>query len=99
MPLSLEIGRYNDVDVEDRICTICNTNAVEDEEHIILVCSNLEELRKKHLKKMEIDKNVPSKNNVERMKFMLKHQNLKNFGIMLEEMLDARRDILYNNVN
>ena len=96
--MSLETGRYTDVEIEDRVCKICNTNAVEDEEHFILVCSELEEVRKRHLQMMQVDEHIPSKNNIERMKYMLSHDNLKNVGIMLEEMLESRRELLYNKV-
>ncbi len=36
MPLALETGRFNDTDEEDRVCVICNTNAVESEIHFYL---------------------------------------------------------------
>ena len=83
LPLSLEIGRYTDVDIEDRTCTVCNSNDVEDEEHFLLKCPKLEDLRDFHLQKMKVDDNVPGKNNIERMKFMLNSANLKDFCIML----------------
>ena len=34
--------------------------------------------------------------NIEKMKQMLNHENIKKFCIMLEEMLDERKSQLYN---
>ena len=98
LPLSIETGRYTDVDIEDRVCKVCNSNAIEDEEHFLLACTKLEDTRKFHLDRMKVDEKVPSKNNIERMKFMISREVLKDFCIMLEDMLERRKDILYNKV-
>ena len=36
--LEIEVGRYNNVDVVDRICKYCNLNQCEDEEHFLIQC-------------------------------------------------------------
>ncbi len=38
LPLSIEVGRYRGVKVEDRICPLCN-NGVESEIHFLLECN------------------------------------------------------------
>ena len=43
--LSIEEGRYRNVERHDRICTRCNMQAVEDEYHFALVCPFYRELR------------------------------------------------------
>ena len=42
--------------------------------------------------------NVPSGNNIEKLRFLLKPDNLRNFCIMLEDMLEERKNLLYNKV-
>lgn len=42
-PIRLETGRYENLRVEDRKCTFCNT--VEDESHVILECNLYDDLR------------------------------------------------------
>ena len=39
LPLNVEIGRYRDVQLSDRLCTICNNNEVEDELHFLIHCT------------------------------------------------------------
>ncbi len=98
LPLSLETGRYNDVDIEDRICVICDTNAVETEEHFILVCSKLEDVRKPHLQALGLYGEIEGVTNIDKIKQMISQDNIKKFCIMLEEMLDERRNQLYRSV-
>ena len=46
MPLALEIGRYTDKDEEERVCIICNSNAVETETHFLLKYSAVDDVCK-----------------------------------------------------
>ena len=46
--LNIEKGRYFNLNIEDRKCSLCNTS-VEDEKHFLLECKNLENVRKQFL--------------------------------------------------
>ncbi len=35
-PIRIETGRYENVNEENRLCLLCNDNAIENEEHVIL---------------------------------------------------------------
>ena len=48
--LNIESGRYTNVDREERICTLCELNDIEDEFHFILKCPLYHELRNKYIK-------------------------------------------------
>ena len=48
--LEIETGRHTNIAREDRKCKICNTNAIENEYHFLLVCSKYRELRLRYLK-------------------------------------------------
>ena len=38
--LPVNVGRYTGVNREERICNLCNENAIADECHVLLKCSN-----------------------------------------------------------
>ena len=44
-PIRIETGRYEGVEVDQRICLLCN-NGVEDEKHVLLECPFYNEYRK-----------------------------------------------------
>ena len=47
--LFVETGRYLNINRNERICTLCNLNVVEDEYHFLLVCPLYLHLREKYL--------------------------------------------------
>lgn len=49
LKLSVETGRYQNLERENRICFSCNMNVVEDEYHFVLVCPTYRSLRKLYL--------------------------------------------------
>ena len=44
-PLNIELGRYRQSPVEQRLCPMCDTNNVEDESHVLLVCPLYNDIR------------------------------------------------------
>ncbi len=38
LPLNIELGRFRNIKLEDRICSLCHPNVIEDEFHFILQC-------------------------------------------------------------
>ena len=46
LPLQVEIGRYRNLPLEQRICTLCDRNEVEDEFHLLCHCPIYEDIRK-----------------------------------------------------
>jgi hypothetical protein len=38
LPLQLETGRYSNISIEERLCTLCDTNSIEDEIHFLCSC-------------------------------------------------------------
>ena len=49
--LLIEEGRYRNIERENRICTKCNMNCVENEYHFLLICPFYRDLRISHLPK------------------------------------------------
>ena len=38
LQLHIETGRFNDTNLEDRVCSMCETNSIEDEFHFLCIC-------------------------------------------------------------
>ena len=46
LPLRIETGRFNRTPLEERLCTLCNSEAVEDENHFLYECEKYQVERK-----------------------------------------------------
>ena len=47
--LSIETGRHNNINRNDRKCALCQVNDIEDEFHFVLVCTVYEQLREHYI--------------------------------------------------
>ena len=47
--LLVETGRHNNISYEDRICTLCITQSIEDEYHVFMKCPFYNNLRQQYL--------------------------------------------------
>jgi hypothetical protein len=47
--LDIELGIYNNIERSNRLCKLCNQNAVESEYHFVLRCSPYSGIRSKYL--------------------------------------------------
>ena len=45
LPLEIEVGRYRNIPLANRICQMCTANAVEDEIHFLCECASYSEYR------------------------------------------------------
>ena len=45
LPLNIEIGRYKNLDLSERLCNLCDDNLVEDEVHFLCCCRLYNDLR------------------------------------------------------
>ena len=43
--MAIEKGRYMNIPVNERVCKVCNMNAIEDEMHVLVYCSVYDDLR------------------------------------------------------
>ena len=79
--LMVEVGRFKNVDREDRVCQICTKNVTETEEHFVIKCECLDNVREKH--KCNKVGGFEYKN-------LFVRENLKATALMLEEMFEER---------
>ena len=54
--LFTEIGRHRNIVRNERICSLCTVNEVEDEYHFLLICPSYNELRHLYFNKYFYDK-------------------------------------------
>ena len=54
MPLNIETGRFKNLKLEDRLCTLCNLQAVESEIHFLFECHCYDNLRRNFLERINI---------------------------------------------
>ena len=90
--LNIEKGRYTNENRRNRLCTLCNTNDIEDEFHFILKCPLYDRLRKQYIKKYYY--NRPS---VYKLIQLLSVQNIRelcNLGKFLSEANKLRSQVL-----
>jgi hypothetical protein len=45
LPLQVEIGRFRNIDLPERLCTLCDSGEVEDEYHLLCVCVRYANIR------------------------------------------------------
>ena len=46
LPLEIEVGRYRNVPLSERICRMCNSGQVEDDYHFLCVCERYNDDRR-----------------------------------------------------
>ena len=51
--LKVETGRHKDIAYENRLCTLCDYNQVEDEFHFVMICPVYENLRITYIPSLE----------------------------------------------
>ncbi len=54
-PLRIETGRFENMNVDEWICQICNTDVIEDEMHFLMSCNAHQQERHKLLKGYRTD--------------------------------------------
>ena len=95
LPIGIEVGRWTDVPEEMRKCRICDTGAIENEEHFLTTCPKLKEVRDTYSNKFNTSNLEEPSDNIEKIRCMLSKQNLKTFCCMLEELIEKRSTLMY----
>jgi len=71
-PIAIELGRHNGVQYHNRLCTLCKSNNIEDELHILVHCNFYEDIREDLYNDCEqIDHNFRNLSNVDQLCFIL----------------------------
>ena len=90
LPLQMEIGRYTNVKREKRLCKVCLQDKVEDD------CPVLETERKWfYSEHIDDEENFKKLKDMDKIAFLMCKENIKKLGILLETMLNRRRQTLF----
>ena len=94
--MHLETGRWKDTPLEHRRCCICNSGSLENEQHFLLDCDALKDVRTTYFIELH-DKVgvVPAKTENELIKQLLHKDALRISGRHLEIMYMRRRELMY----
>lgn len=97
LQLEVESGRFNQTPLEERICKLCNLNAIENELHFLCTCPQYAELRQglyNYVSMVCPEFNVFS--TIEKFKFLLSNDNFtKNVITYLSNAWRKRKSILF----
>ena len=88
----IELGRYNNIERSERICTLCDAKEIEDEYHFILQCPRYSNLRNAHIKQC-----YNRRPNVLKLVQLLSTTSIKelsNLGKYLERANKLRNELL-----
>ena len=91
-PLEIEQGRFNNTNIENRICKICNQNVLESEFHFHLVCSKYSSLRSKYLGNVT----CPSMQTFIAIMSSTNKKKLYNLAKYIKEAMSIRTNILHD---
>ena len=93
LPLKIETDRYQGVPVEERICKLCTSNAVEDTYHFMFSCTALQDTRDRAIDQLNIDMNLI--NAPDMLNTLLNKENILNCGKYVEMLYRKRQSIVY----
>ena len=97
LPFEVEVGRFVCKDKEERVCTVCGSQQIEDEYHVLYSCVALKPVRKAFYREYIPNyKGFKKLENRVKTKILMEAEMIKNTGFFIEQMFKKRRDILYN---
>ena len=78
LPLRIETGRFQNLELVDRKCLYCNLDQIEDENHFLFNCSHYSQFRAPFLRKCsEIDENFEQLDGIEKFRFVLSNEQIQ----------------------
>ena len=93
--LQIETGRYKSIEKEKRLCTLCNLNKVESEEHFLLECPAYKSHRYKFSEELKSISEINlEQNGVEGLKKIFSQSNLlilNKLGKFIKQCLITRK--------
>ena len=95
-PIRLETGRYEQLQIDERICPTCNEE-IEDEEHVLIRCNTYNDVRQEVFRfANSIDVNFDNMDDRDKLCFVLSNEKMCSVSAKAcYSILCARRCILY----
>jgi hypothetical protein len=97
-PIGVETGRYKGIKFEDRLCTLCDANNVEDELHVLISCNFYSDIRDDLFEHcMDVDYNFKFMSEVDQLCFILSNkQMVSKSARVCHQILQRRYTFIYN---
>ena len=95
LPLAIETGRYSNIPLENRLCTLCNSKLIESEFHFMCICSKFKIIRKKYFAQYSakwLDFEM-SDSETKFLYIMKNHQKI--LGNFIVELWEYRKELLF----
>ncbi len=100
LPLSIEIGRWGSIPLEDRICKMFDTLVVENEYHFIFHCSLHNNIRDQFLQHVgNTILNINEKNEIAKTKMFMSKEFVGYFSKIISDMNEVRHDKLFAKIS
>ena len=93
--LHIETGRYVGTAEDDRICTLCDIQGVENEMHFVFYCPFYDSIRQKLFSKVDPNNKFVWLDDAEKLKLLF-HLNIFAFSLFLEKAWAMRRRAIYS---
>ena len=91
LPLRIETGRFIGLEVQERLCEVCDNNQVEDEAHFLFDCETYNDLRNDMETAMNIQ--LDRLNFTEKLEVIFKHPY--SLGRYVNRAMNIRKAKLY----
>ena len=95
-PINMELGRYQGIPREQRLCPLCDIDKVEDELHILFDCPRYCELRKPLFEQAALtDASFNDVSNIDKMKILTNNYHIeRKTATFLHQVLIFRQNTL-----
>ena len=96
LPLNIEIGRYYRINLDERLCTLCKLNNVEDEIHILCTCTAYSHIRSKYFPVFKQNiKNFVNFDIFDKFINILTFYDSKTIANFVQEIWNCRKTLLF----
>ncbi len=95
-PLKIDIGRYTQIPLEFRLCILCHSNLVEDENHFLFQCHFYHNLRDQYFQKVkDLYLEFGEMNNNFKLKYLISEMLVKDTSEYIYFCHCKRRNFIY----
>ena len=94
LPINIEVGRFRQIDIENRLCSFCDLGVIEDEIHFVTICPLYDDCRALMYSKIS-DNDFFQYSNEEKFIFLIENK-WKLLAKYMKAAWDIRKKRLYN---
>ena len=95
LPLRVETGRFIGENVNQRICTFCDQEQIENETHFLVECTKYDNIRQQVFEDLLSDPSYINKNKEDRLNFLV-NENARKTAKYIVKAFMFRRSLIYS---